>query len=71
MIGQAKIDNWFSYHVPTDAQIPAFAAINAAAKALVEVIDRHCPDSADKSDAVRKVREARMTANAAIACGGQ
>jgi hypothetical protein len=35
------------------------------------VIVAQTPESADQSVAVRKVREAVMAANAAIACGGR
>jgi len=37
---------------------------------LALVILEHTPPSADQSAAIRKVREAVMTANASIACGG-
>lgn len=60
----------FSYHPPSDATIPKYAAINQAAKNFAEVVLQNCPPSADRSDAIRKIREARMTANAAIALNG-
>lgn len=60
----------FKYHAPTDVTIPKYAAINQAAKNFAEVILQNCPHSADRSDAIRKIREARMTANAAIALDG-
>ena len=60
----------FSYHPPTPNTLPKFAAINQAAKNLAEVILQNCPPSADRSDAIRKIREARMTANAAVALNG-
>jgi hypothetical protein len=41
-----------------------------AAKNFAEVILANCPSGADRSDAIRKIREARMTANAAIALNG-
>ena len=67
----AQLDNWFSYHSPTPEQVKQYAAINAASKALARVIIETCPQSADRSAALRLVREARMTANASIACGGK
>lgn len=70
MITEADLDNWFTYHAPTAAQIPKYDAINAAAKAFAKVILANTPASADQSAAIRLVREARMTANAAIACAG-
>ena len=60
----------FSYHPPTPETLPKFQAINQAAKNFAEVILQNCPPGADRSDAIRKVREARMTANAAIALNG-
>lgn len=60
----------FKYHPPTPESLPKYAAINQAAKNFAEVILQNCPRSSDRSDAIRKIREARMTANAAIALGG-
>lgn len=68
---QDKIDNWFSYHAPTAEQQVAYGRIRAAGKALAEVIAANAPPSADQTAAIRKVREAVATANAAVACGGQ
>lgn len=45
--------------------------IRQAAKYLAEHIIRACPRSADRSAALRKVREAVMTANASIVLEGQ
>lgn len=60
----------FKYHSPNEGTIPKYAAINQAAKNFAEVILQTCPRSADRSDAIRKIREARMTANASIALNG-
>lgn len=60
----------FSYHPPTPNTLPKFAAINQAAKNFAEVILQNCPRSADLSDAIQKIREARMFANAAVALNG-
>lgn len=60
----------FKYHSPNEVTIPKYAAINQAAKNFAEVILQNCPLSADRSDAIRKIREARMTANASIALNG-
>jgi hypothetical protein len=65
---QAEIENFFTYHPPHESQIPLFAGIREAAKRLAEEINKCCPPSADQTAAIRKVREAVMTANAAIAC---
>jgi hypothetical protein len=60
----------FSYHPPTPEALPKYAAINQAAKNFAEVILQNCPPSADRSDAIRKIREARMTANASVTLNG-
>ena len=64
---QRWLDDVFTYHPPTPEQAKAYENIRATARELVEVILNACPDCADKSAAIRKVREAVMTANAAIA----
>lgn len=68
---QGHLDNWFQYHSPSPVQQHAYVEIREAAKHLAETILRQCPSSADRTDAIRKVREAVMTANASIACGGK
>jgi len=60
----------FKYHPPTPEQLPKYAAINQAAKNLAEVILQNCPPSADRSAAIRLIRDARMTANASVALNG-
>lgn len=57
----------FTYHAPIGNQLDRYAAIRAAGWALARVILGNCPRSADRTAAIRKVREACMTANAAIA----
>lgn len=70
MITQAQLDEWFTYHAPDDAAQAAYVDIRAAGKALAETIVRCSPACADQTAAVRKVREAVATANAAVACRG-
>jgi hypothetical protein len=60
----------FKYHPPTGETLPKYAAINQAAKNLAEVILQNCPPSADRSAAIRLIRDARMTANASVALNG-
>jgi hypothetical protein len=67
----ADLDNWFTYHAPSPDQLPKYQAIRDAARAFADVIVANTPASADQTAAVRKIREAAMTANAAIACGGK
>lgn len=70
VIDDATLENWFTYHSPMPEQLPKYQAIREAGFNLAKVIVANTPASADQSAAVRKVREACMTANAAEACGG-
>ena len=60
----------FKYHPPTPETLPKYAAINQAAKNFAEVVLQNCPGSSDRSAAIRLIRDARMTANAAVALNG-
>lgn len=62
-----NVDDVFTYHAPTDAQKEQYAQIRRHAADFVETILECAPDCADRTAAIRKVREAVMTANAAIA----
>jgi len=67
----AELDNLFMHHPPaSEADIERYQRIRAAGKAFATVILSDTPKCADQSAAVRKVREAVMTSNAAIACFG-
>jgi len=68
---QGDLDNWFTYHSPTPDQLPKYLAIREAGKAFAQAIVEHAPACADQTVAVRKIREAVMVANQAIACGGK
>lgn len=64
---QAELDNIFSYHKPFGDQPARYEALRSKAKELGVLIIGLCPRSADRSAALRKLREAVMTANASIA----
>jgi hypothetical protein len=70
-ITQAQLDNWFTYHQPVADQPKQYGEIREAGKRFAEVILKNSPPSADQTAAIRKIREAVFTANAAIACGGE
>lgn len=70
-IDQAALDNWFQYHKPEGDQPQKYEALRAAGKRFAEEVVRLTPPCADQTMAVRKIREAVFTANAAIACGGR
>jgi hypothetical protein len=60
----------FKYHAPNESTLPKYAAINQAAKNFAEIVLQNCPPSADRSAAIRLIRDARMTANASVALNG-
>jgi hypothetical protein len=64
-----KLDlkNLFSYHAPQGTQIERYNRIREAARGFAEVITEMTPESAEQTLAVRKVHEAMMQANSAIA----
>jgi hypothetical protein len=70
-ITDQDLQNWFTYHSPSPEQLPKYLAIRDAGMSLARAIVSNSAPSADQTAAVRKVREAVMTANAAIACGGK
>ena len=61
------LDALFTYHPPIDDQPARYIRIRDGGKALARIIDECCPSGPDRSAAIRKVREAVMTANASIA----
>jgi hypothetical protein len=71
LLTDAQLDDMFTYHAPTPAQLPKYAAVNEAAKAFAKVVIANTSVSADQSAAIRKIRNARMTANMAIALEGR
>lgn len=64
------IEEIFTYHAPEPDQIPKYEEIREAAKTMAKVILSNTPPCADQSAAIRLLREAVMTANAAIALKG-
>ena len=62
------LKNWFSYHAPVGDQVQRYENLRRAGHQFAQEIISNCPPSADRTEAIRKVREAVMTANAAIAC---
>jgi hypothetical protein len=70
-ITHEQLENWFTYHAPEGDQQKQYVAIREAGLALAKVIVANSPASADQTAAIRKVREAVMTANQSIACKGQ
>ncbi len=61
----------FTHHTPTPDKLVHYDAIHAAAKQFAMVILTNTPASEDQAAALRLLREATMTANAAIALDGR
>jgi hypothetical protein len=61
----------FEHHVPSPEKLVHYDAIHEAAKAFAIVILKHTPPCEDQSAALRLLREATMTANAAVALDGR
>lgn len=70
MVTKETLETLFTYHTPSEDQIPKYERLRSKAKELAEAILEETPTCADQQAALRHVREAVMTANAAIATGG-
>ena len=66
-----KLDNWFTYTHQREGDAKRYEEIRKAGREFAQIIVDNTPPSADQTAAIRKIREAVMTANAAIACGGK
>jgi len=65
------LDDLFTYHAPTPEQLPKYDAIRKGARYFASIVLANCPSSADRSAALRQIRQAMMTANASIALHGR
>lgn len=65
------IEDCFTYHAWTQEQVDRGVQVRHALEAAFAAIIRYCPPSADRSTALRKIREARMDANSAITHDGK
>ena len=61
----------FKYHAPEKEDIEKYTMLRDAAKEFAKVIIENTPVCADQTAAIRKIREAVMTANASIALKGR
>ena len=62
-----EVERAFTYHPPQPDQIPRYQTIRDNAKTLAFEILAHCPDSPERTIALRKLQECTMMANASIA----
>lgn len=70
-VSHQNVESIFTYHAPDPLQIVALKAVRESAKALAHVILDDVPQCADQQAALRLLREAVMTANAAIVLHGE
>lgn len=64
----SEIERWFTYHQPKPDQVERYELIRKTAKVMANVIVQTTLPCADRTSALRKLREVVMTTNAAIAC---
>jgi peroxiredoxin len=65
-VAAENVDDVFTYHAPDGQQQVALEEIRNGAKALARTILDHTPKCGDQQAALRLLREAVMTANAAV-----
>jgi hypothetical protein len=61
-----ELKHQFTYHAPSEPQIESMKRIREKGLELAKVIADETPPSVDQRDAIRRVREAVMFANASI-----
>ena len=66
-----SVNHWFVYHAPSHEQTVSYNILREKARELAHLIVSECPPSADRTHAIRCLRDAIMWANASIACGGR
>lgn len=69
-ITNEQLEHWFTYHNDPD-KAAQYKAINDAALEFSKVVRDNTPACADATCAIRHIRDARMMANAAVACNGR
>jgi uncharacterized protein YeaO (DUF488 family) len=67
-VDEATIINWFTYHAPSEDQQKKYMLIRERARDFAMLLNAEVPDSADKTAALRHLRETVLMANQAIAC---
>ena len=66
-VGMSEIEQQFTYQSPSANQIERMRTIRESALGLAKEIEFAVKPCADRTSAIRKLRECVMTANAAIA----
>lgn len=61
-----KLEKIFSYQPPKAGNLQKFLAVREKAKELAYVLETNCPATLDRTEAINKLRECVMWANASI-----
>ena len=69
-VNDANVNEVFQYHAPRPEQVAHYESLRRAAHDFARAILANTPSCADQQAALRHVREAVMTANAAVALSG-
>lgn len=70
MADPADLGNRFTYHPPKDGQPEIYQAIRDGGLTFATLISEAAPDSREKDQALARIEEAVMWANAAVARHG-
>jgi len=71
MVHTGNVEEVFTYHAPTPAQVDVLQRIRADAMTLVRTALESVPSCADQQAGIRKIREGVMTLNAAVVLEGR
>lgn len=66
-ITQDSLDHIFTYHAPKGDQAQRYESLRAAARKFAGEVVLLCPDSPERTLALREIQRAVMMANASIA----
>lgn len=64
---KARLENNFTYHAPTESQIPRYENIRASAGNFAKFLQEQCPPSRELSLALTNLEQCVMWTNASIA----
>jgi hypothetical protein len=66
-----QLPGWFTYHPPQAGQPGRYEAIRAEGRELAGMLTELCPPGVELDQALLRLRETVMWANAAIACNAE
>ena len=69
-LSNETLDNLFEYHAPNEDQISDMKLLRTHAQLFARTINKVVPESADKSAAIRLLRQCVQISNAAIVLDG-